>query len=81
METIYYYKTISDIWHFSTGVSRNAPKACDYLRMLRYAKKNIIKLYLNEPRDFETIKEHFYSPEYWDGRTWQDEYEEKPAYK
>lgn len=80
METIYYYKTASDIWHFSTGVTRSAQKGCDYLRMLRYAKKKVERLYLNEPADFAVIKAHFGSPEYWRGRTWQDEYEERKSY-
>lgn len=81
MDTIYYYKTVSDTWHFSTGVTRDARRAVDYLRMLRYAKKQVVKLYLNNPDDFSVVKTQFYSPEYWAGRSWQDEYNEEKYYK
>ena len=78
METIYYYKTISDTWHFSTGVVRNAQKGVEYLRMLRCGcKKDVQRLYLNDDKDFEKIKEVFYTPSYWEGRTWIDEYNEE----
>ena len=77
METIYYYKTISDTWHFSTGVSRDASKAVEYMRMLRQKKTNVRRLYLDIPEDFEMIKRLYRTPEYWSKRTWKDEYNEE----
>ena len=75
MEKIYYYKTISDTWNFSTGVSLGARKANEYLQKLRRTN-NVEKLYLNEPKHFELIKSVFFTQNYWNGRTWQDEYYE-----
>lgn len=77
METIYYYKTASDIWHFSTGVEKEASRAVQYKRMLEYSKRKVIRLYLNVPEHFDIIRENFYTPGYWKSRTWQDEYEER----
>ena len=74
MGKVYYYKTVGDVWHFSTGVSRDARRGNDYLRMLRYSGREVEKLYLDLPEDFEIIKSTFYSPEYWKGRTWEEEY-------
>lgn len=77
MDKIYYYKTASDTWHFSTGRSLDAMRGNDYLRTLR--RNNVVeKLYLDVPEHFETIKRNFRTTGYWSGRTWQDEYEEKP---
>ena len=77
-ETIYYYKTSSDTWVFSTYVKRDARKAVEYLRMLRRMKKEVVRLYLDVPDDFEFIKRVFFNKDYWEGRSWQDEYEERP---
>lgn len=76
--TIYYYKTSSDIWVFSTCRKIEARKAIDYLFRLRGEGNMIEKLYLNIPEHFEFIKAAFFTPDYWIGRTWQDEYEERP---
>lgn len=35
---------------------------------------DVIKLYLDIPEDFEIIKRTFFSPSYWEERTWQEEY-------
>lgn len=81
METIYYYKTASDIWHFSNGVTKEARTGSEYKRMMEYAKRKVVRLYLNVPDQFEIIKEKFRTPEYWVGRTWEDEYEERKGHK
>lgn len=77
METIFYYKTASDIWHFSTGVSKEATKAVQYKRMLEKMRKQVVRLYLNVPEHFELIKANYRTPDYWARRTWQEEYEEQ----
>lgn len=74
--TIYYYKTSSDTWHFSTGVSKDAFTGSLYKRDLERGGKKVEKLYLNIPEHFEIIKKNYRTPEYWAGRTWIDEYEE-----
>ena len=77
MEPIYYYKTASDIWHFSTGESLPALKGNELQRKLRNSGKRVIRLYLNVPEHFEIIKSIYKTPDYWRNRTWQDEYEEE----
>ena len=76
MEPIYYYKTISDTWHFSTGKSLDAMSGNDYLRRLRRSG-DVEKLYLDVPEHFEIIKKRFRTPDYRRGRSWQDEYNEE----
>ena len=38
---------------------------------------DIWQLHLDDPEDFNDIRRTFYTPRYWEGRTWQDEYNEK----
>lgn len=38
---------------------------------------DVWQLHLDDPEDFNDIRRGFFSPEYWSGRTWQDEYNEK----
>ncbi|MBR5414150.1 MAG: hypothetical protein IK114_14150 [Fibrobacter sp.] len=71
-EQIHYYKTISGAAHFAeTGVVKNEAKLGQYLRMLRYAKKEPVQMFLDYPQDFEEIKRLFKFP---NGTTWQDVY-------
>ena len=77
MGPIYYYKTISDTWHISNGMSLEAREANEFLHKVGRAR-SVVKLYLNVPEHFEIIKEQFRTPDYWKGRTWQDEYNERP---
>lgn len=39
---------------------------------------DVWQLHLDDPEDFNDIKRGFFSKEYWEGRSWQDEYNEKP---
>ena len=78
MGNIYYYKTASDIWVFSSCRKYEAKKAVDYLRRLRSEGYRVERLYLDVPEHFEFIKALFFNKDYWDGRSWQDEYEERP---
>jgi hypothetical protein len=59
METIYYYKTYDGAWRFSSGVTRTDENAAQYLRMLRYAKKEAVRLYPDSPEDKAKICEVF----------------------
>ena len=38
---------------------------------------DIWQLHLDDEEDFNDIRRAFFSPEYWAGRSWQDEYNEK----
>ena len=80
METIYYYCTVSGTAIFSNGNVKEEGRVGQYLRMLIYAKKDVQKLNLNKPEDFEKIRSMFFSDEYWRNRTPEDEYNEKPTY-
>jgi hypothetical protein len=42
---------------------------------------DVWQLHLDDPEDFNDIKRGFFSKEYWEGRSWQDEYNEKPSGK
>lgn len=55
METIYYYKDAYSRWHFSTGAVKEDATVGQHLRMLRYAKKNVERLYPDLPHDYEII--------------------------
>jgi hypothetical protein len=74
-DTIHYYKTISGAGHFAeTGVVRTEDKLGQYLRLMRFCKKHLVCLYLDNPDDFKTAKELFHFP---DSVCWQDVYFEK----
>lgn len=38
---------------------------------------DVWQLHLDDPEDFNDIRRAFFSPGYWAGRSWQDEYNEK----
>ena len=71
-EQIHYFKTISGAAHFAeTGTTKTEAKLGQYLRMLRYAKKEPVQLFLDNPTDYEKVKRLFHYPE---GTRWQDIY-------
>ena len=41
------------------------------------AGDDVWQLHLDDPEDFNDIRRAFFSNDYWAGRTWQDEYNEK----
>ena len=71
-DAIYYYKTISGTFHFSSGVVKPEDKAGQYLRMLRYANYPVEQLHLDNPEDYNVICNLFNIH----GKTWQDIYNE-----
>ena len=81
-EGIYYYKRENGGWIFSLldshGIRRTVEKndytGGQYIRMLRYSKKEPTRLYLNLQEDYRLIKRLFFTPAYWEGKTWQTEY-------
>ena len=83
MNTIYYYKRENGDWVFSledshgirVTVEKDAYSGEQYHRMLRYSKKNPQRLYLDIMDDYLTIKRFFFSPSYWEGKPWQQEYQ------
>lgn len=38
---------------------------------------DVWQLHLDNPEDFDNIRKSFYGPEYWAGRTWEQEYQEQ----
>lgn len=42
---------------------------------------DVWQLHLDDPEDFNDIKRGFFTPGYWAGRTWRDEYNETPQEK
>jgi hypothetical protein len=76
MNQIYYYKRSSGTWVFLVDgqtIVKDAEKGAQYHRMLRFAKKELRRLYLDLFEDFEKIRSSFFTPEYWVGRTWAQE--------
>lgn len=35
---------------------------------------DVWQLHLDNPEDFEIIKQHFFTPDYWEDRSWVEEY-------
>lgn len=71
-EQIHYYKTISGTARFAeTGVVKAEAKLGQYLRMLRYAKKEPVQMFLDNPGDYAKIQKLFNIPA---GTRWQDIY-------
>lgn len=76
MEKIYYYKRSSGAWVFCVDgqtIVKDADKGAQYHRMLRFAKKELWRLYLDLPEDFEKIKQSFFTKKYWEGQDWKKE--------
>jgi len=67
---LYYYKRSNDVWVFSDGNILPARQAVLHLYEMRKAGHTVHRLYLDLEKDFEFIKDHFFTPEYWEGRTW-----------
>ena len=62
-EQIHYFKTISGAAHFAeTGVVKTEAKLGQYLRMLRYAKKEPVQMFLDNPGDYAQIQKLFNYP-------------------
>ena len=39
-----------------------------------YDGDDVWQLHLDNPEDFNNIKKRFFTPDYWDNRTWVEEY-------
>lgn len=78
----YYYRRGNGSYVFSlkdtTGIRRTVVKdeytGEQYLRMLLYSKKNPQRVYLDIQEDYRLIKRFFFTPSYWEAKSWQDEY-------
>ena len=76
MNMIYYYRRSSGTWVFYVDgqtIVKDVNKGAQYHRMLRFAKKELWRYYLDLPADFEKIKSMFFTPQYWASTTWQKE--------
>lgn len=73
-KTIYYYRTASNTFHFSTGAVKKEAKAGEYLRMLHYAKYETIQLFLSNEEDFIVICNLFNIR---NAKNWEDVYYER----
>lgn len=80
---LFYYKRGDGSWLFSIPIKKNQQHFKDEAEAVRYLiqkrKEGFYAnaLYLDNPGDFEKIKELFFTPEYWANRTWQQEYEQE----
>lgn len=67
---LYYYKRASGEYVFSPNRIYGNKAAVLHLYEMRKAGYTVHRLYLDLEKDFEFIKDHFFTPEYWEGRTW-----------
>ena len=74
MEKVYYYRRGSGAWVFPDCILTDEREGVKHLIAKRKAGAYTNKLYLDIPEDYETIKQNFFTPDYWEGRTWEDEY-------
>ena len=72
---VYYYKRQSGAWVFQDRIFTDDRKAISYLIQQRKAGKVAWRLYLDLPEDFEQIKSIFFTPEYWENKSWEQEAE------
>lgn len=76
--TIIYYKRACGTWVFfdyakrETLVLNDVDGARHHLQE-RWRGNNLWRLYLDLPDDFDTIRRNFFTPSYWENRTWQEE--------
>ena len=70
----FYYKRGNGDWVFQDGVFDELD-GLNHLILKRRAGLEVCKLYLD--KDFEEIKKHFFTPDYWNNKTWQQEYEQE----
>lgn len=76
MEQVYYYKRADGSWIFSVDghtIVKDANRGAQYHTLLRYMGKETWRLYLDIEADFNLIRQNFFHPSYWEGRTWQME--------
>lgn len=73
METLYYYKTIDDVFVFSDGTEKTGPEASLFIRRMQDKGTEVERLYTHLEQDWLRLKEAF-RPEVWKGKTWWDLY-------
>ena len=74
-QVIAYYATRSG-YIFEPGIRVKAKDFDEYVKGIRKAGDEVLPVSLDE--DFDIIRKAFFGPGYWEGRTADDEYQEKP---
>ena len=73
----YYYKRNNGVAVFQDGTTINTlKKGRDFVNTLlkhRRGGETTWRLYLDVPEDYEQIKSIFFTPSYWENKTWQQE--------
>lgn len=57
--SMYYFKTVSDIWHFSDGETLPAIQGVEKKLELQRKGIRVERLYLNVPEHFELIRQTY----------------------
>lgn len=74
MNLMFYYKTLTS-WMFEKDDKRYSTEEGEkHLSELRNSGITMRRLYLDYAPDFKVIKECFFNHEYWENKTWQEEY-------
>lgn len=75
MKKLYYYKIACGDWVFSPNIVMSNERAA-VSNLISHRKDGYVtwRLYLDIPEDFEAIKKLFFTPDYWENKTWQDEF-------
>lgn len=70
---MYYYKTISSVCFEGDSKRYDKDEGMRLLTELRRKGYQFDRLYLDSPIDYIVIRNKFFTPAYWAGRTWQEE--------
>lgn len=75
IQVIIYYATKNG-YIFEPGIRVPNDKAVEYIDGIRRGGDEVLLVSLEQ--DFELIRQAFFGPCYWEGRTWMDEFNEEP---
>lgn len=75
MKKLYYYKIGCGDWIFAPNLCMSNDRDA-ITNLIKHRKEGYVawRLYLDQPDDFELIKKMFFTPEYWENKTWQEEF-------
>lgn len=76
-EKVYaFYRTAEHVV-LEPGIRIQLRKWAGRLSQIFASGNDVWQLHLDNPEDFNDIRRSFFDASHWDGRTWQDEYNEK----
>lgn len=77
-KVISYYRTGDGSWVFEPGQRFSPIGGREHILRILTQGDDVWQLHLDNEEDFRNIRKAFFTTDYWDGRSWQDEYNAKP---